>query len=161
MLYGSRGFYTGFGIVMAVVARMADHNGYRYLLGPLACSLLAALLHLLLPYNPYRTGFKSDRGIYRLDERDEGARRLVEILRSDGCRRLTLVTAVKVAALLSAIMAGFALWFRASLTWNFPSTWLFQGLAGGLLFTWIILRVQAIHWGLTIWQQEAESPRAA
>ena len=168
MLYGSRRFYTGFGFLMAVFflygpipARIADHNGYRYLIGPFVCPLLAALCHVLLPYNPYRSGFRSDRGIDRLDQRDEAARRLVELLRSDGCRRVVLRTAAAVAALLFPVMAGFALGFRASLNWNLPSPWLIPGVAGGTLFAWITIRVQTIGWALEAWWKEAEASQAA
>lgn len=168
MLYSSRRFYTGFGIVMAafclygpIPARMADHNALRYLLGPFVCSLLAACIHLLFPYNPYGSRFQSDRSLYRLDERDEGARRFLELLRSDGCRRVAVVTAVNAAVLLFAIMAGFAFWFRASLNWTLRSPWDFQGLGGGTLFAWILIRVRAVSWALTTWREEAESSHAA
>jgi hypothetical protein len=168
MLYGSRGFYTGFGILMAVFflygpmpARIVDHNGYRYLLGPLLCVLLAALCHLLFPLNPYRSAFGSDRTLYRLDERDEGARRLVELLRSDDCRQVIAVTAAKSAAVLLPIMAVFALVFRQSLNWQLQSPWQVQGVAGGTLFSWVLIRVQVIHWALTSWWRESGSSRAA
>jgi hypothetical protein len=168
LLYASRRFYTGFGIVMAafmlygpIPARAADHNGYRYLLGPLVCPVLAALCSLLFPLNPYRSRFGSVRGLYRLDERDEGARLLVELLRSDDCRQVTVVAAAKSAAVLLPIMAVFALVFRQSLNWNLHSPWQGWGIGGGTFFSWIMIRVQVLRWALTSWWKESGSSRAA
>jgi len=168
LLYHSRGFYTGFSIVMAafflygpIPARAADHNGLRYLFGPTVCSLLAALILLALPFNPYRSRMQSERNLIGLDERDESARRLVELLRSDGCQRVIVHTALKAALTLSAIMAGFAFWFRASLTWTLRSPWALWGFGAGTLMVWILIKVQVIHWAITTWWQEAESSNAA
>ena len=168
LLYASRRFYTGFGIVMAVFmlygpipARAADHNGYRYLLGPLVCPLLAALISLLFPLNPYRQSYGTSRSLYRLDERDEGARRLVELLRSDDSRQVTVVMAARTAAVLLPIMAGLALVFHRSLNWTLQSPWLGWGIGGGTLFSWILIRVQVISWALTSWWRESGSSRAA
>jgi hypothetical protein len=165
VVYGSRRFFSGFAIVMAIFflygpipARLADHNGYRYLLGPFLCPLLGLSVHLLFPYNPYRTWRASDRSLHRLDERDEKARRLVEIFRSPECRGVTVRAAVTLSLVLFGIMGTFALVFRGSLTWSLTSSWLFQGLGMGALFAWIFLRVRSAAWALDTWWMESGEP---
>src|SRR5262252_5705793 len=115
VLYGSRKFYTIFTIGMGafflygpIPLRMADHNGYRYVLGPVACSLAALIAALLFPFNPYRTVRISERSLRNLDERDPDAHRFVEILRSDDCRRVSMLAAFQFAAIVSVITLCFA-----------------------------------------------------
>ena len=119
------------------------------------CPLLGLVIPLLFPYNPYRARRASGRSLYRLDERDENARRLVEILRSQDCRRITLRETANLAALLFGILAALTLVYRASLSWQLTSSWLVQGVGGGALFAWLFIRVRSVAWALDAWQEEA------
>jgi len=165
LLYGSRRFYTGFTVVMGVfflfgpvVAKGADHNVYRYLLGPFACTLVALAIHLMLPYNPYRSRRGDVRDLYRLDERDEGARRLVEILGSKAHFQVTIRSAAMFAGVVFAAMLAFTIAFHSSLNWSLPSPWSYQGVAGGVLFAWTFIKVQTVSWALDTWREEAGEP---
>jgi len=141
-----------------IVGRNADHNGYRYLLGPFVCPLIGLALHLLAPFNPYRWNGINDRSLNRLDQRDENARRLVAIIQSPGYRRVVLAAAMRLAALLFVVLAGCAWVFRASLNWRPVSSGFYFGWVGGVLFAWIFIRVQVASWALTTWWREYREP---
>lgn len=169
MLYSSRKFYSGFSLVMAVFMlygpiplRAADHDGTRYLLGPPVCAFLALAVHRLFPFNPYRVKLATGASMYRLDERDENARRFVEILRSSDCRQVALRAALDFILVVLPVMAMLALIFRNSLTWSLSSPWFFEGYGMGCLFAWMFLRVRAVSWALEAWWKWAEeSPYSA
>jgi hypothetical protein len=165
VVFGSRKFFAVFTIVMAAVSlfgpitgRTAVHNGYRYLLGPFVCPLIGLAMHLLFPLNPYRWNSIDSRSLNRLDERDEDARRLVEILQAPGYRRATLMAALRLVAQLFAILACCAVVLRASLNWRVVSSGFFFGWVGGVLFAWMFIRVQVVSWALTTWWQKYGEP---
>ena len=163
IVYGSRKFFSGFCLVLGafflygpIPARVADHNGLRYLLGPWIGPLVGLGICLLFPTNPYRGIRSREQSLYRLDERDPEARRLTELLRSPECRRVAFVAAMKVAAIWCAVLAGAAILFRASLQWDLISPGSFWGYGGGTLFAWLFIRLQATGWALTTWWEEAD-----
>lgn len=161
ILFGSRKFFTGFSLVMALFflygplpANRADHNAYRYLLGPLASALAGLAVAWIFPFNPYRWNRPSERSLSHLDDRDEDAHRFVEILRSPECRRREAVAAAVFALVVSAALGIVSLGLRGSLDWAVRSPWLVPGLGGGILFAWIFIKVQTISWALMTWWDE-------
>lgn len=165
MLFGSRKFFSVFSGAMAafmlygpVTARNADHNAYRYLIGPWACPLVALAISLVLPFNPYGWSGRSERSLYRLDERDEDARRLREIIASAGCRRAALAAAGQLMGILSVTLWLCAIAWRASLDWHPVSPGLFFGVVGGVLFCWLFIRVRVVSWSLSTWWREYGDP---
>ena len=163
MLFGSRRFFSMFAIGMAafflygpIPARAADHNGYRYVLGPLVTAVVGLVLTLLFPYNPYSG--RSEPSLKNLDQRDEDARRLVEIIRSAEYRRTAVVAAGQFALIVSVIMLCFAAMFYHSLSWTLKSPWMVCGFGGGLLFAWLFIKIRSISWALMEWWNEAGRP---
>jgi hypothetical protein len=136
--------------------RAADHDGTRYLLGPPVCAFLALAVHLLFPFKPYRSKLANGLSMYRLDERDENARRFVEFLDSSECRQVALRATLDFILVVLPVMAMLALIFRNSLTWSMNSPWFFPGYGMGCLFAWIFLRVRAVSWALEAWWKWAE-----
>jgi hypothetical protein len=158
MVYGSRRFFSVFAFVLAaftlfgpITPRNADHNAYRYLLGPFACSLVALAMHLLFRFNPYRWNRYRDRSLSHLDERDEDARRLVEIIGQPAYVQTVLRATAWLAVPWFLVMAGCTLWLQHSLNWRPVSSGLFFGVVGGVLFAWVFIRVQIISWALSTW----------
>jgi len=167
IVFGSRRFFAVFSLVMAtfslygpIAARAADHNGYRYVLGPLATALVGLIASLLLPSNPYRSLASSERYLHNLDKRDEDAHRLVEILQSSECRRASVLAAARFAGIVSFAMVVLAAIFYSSLSWTLKSPWQVMGLGGGVLFAWLFIRIQSTSWALMKWWNEAGQPSA-
>lgn len=165
MLFGSRRFFSVFALGMAVFslygpipARAADHNGYRYVLGPLVTAVVGLVLTLLFPYNPYSG--RSEPSLKNLNQRDEDARRLVEIIRSAEYRRTAVVAAGQFALIVSVIMLCFAAMLYRSLSWTLKSPWMVEGVGGGLLFAWLFIKIRSISWALMEWWNEAGRPNA-
>ncbi|MGE5176044.1 MAG: hypothetical protein ACM3JJ_06665 [Hyphomicrobiales bacterium] len=156
--YGSRKMFTVFSGVMAAVslygplpARLADHNGYRYMVGPFLCPLIALGMHLAFPFNPYRWNGPAERSLNRLDERDEGARRLVEILQSPEYRTTAFLAAARLAGILWIVLAACAFVFRSSLDWHPVTSNFFYAAVGGVLFSWMFVRMRVMSWALSTW----------
>jgi len=108
-------------------------------------------MHVLFPFNPYRWNGPSDRGLNRLDERDEGARQLVEIIDTPEYRTAVLTAALGLAAILWVMTSICAFLFRNSLNWRPISSWFLFGVGGGVLFCWMFVRVRVIAWALSTW----------
>lgn len=166
LLYGSRKFYTGFSLVMGafflygpIPLDKADHNACRYLLGPLVSALVGLLVTLAFPYNPYRSN--RERALSHLDDRDADARRFMELLRSPECRRQAAAAAAIFAVVESLVLGTVALGFRSSLDWHVRSPWLIPGMAGGILFAWMFIKLRTISWALDTWWSENGDPDAA
>jgi hypothetical protein len=165
VVYGSRKFFmvfssllAGFSLYGPIPVRLADHNGYRYLLGPFICPLLGLAVHLLFPLNPYRWLGYSNRSLNRLDERDEGARHLIEITHSAGYRRAAREAALSLAFLLFPLLGGCSLLFRSSLDWSLVSPGFHFGWGGGWLAAWLFIRVRTVSWSLETWWREYGTP---
>jgi hypothetical protein len=158
VVYGSRKFFSGLAFALAalslfgpVVPRTADHNAYRYVVGALVCPMIGLALHLLIRFNPYRWNGPANRALNYLDERDEDARRLVEIIGSSGYPPAALKAAVWLAVPLLAVMSVCAVLVRDTLSWSPVSPGLLYGAVGGVLFSWMFIRIQIVSWALTTW----------
>jgi hypothetical protein len=159
--FENRVFWTLFGIASGVFflygpipARIADHNGYRYLFGPIVCMLPPILFYILKPFNPYRGALARYSGMVDMDRRAPEAKRLVETFRSPAARRFILLTSVKISAIWLSIMAVITAACANSLNWSFRSPWLGQGLIGGCIASLVALGSEYIAWGVRTWMRE-------
>jgi len=162
-LYRARAFATPFYMSLAifllygpVVRRTADHNGFRYLLGPFVCPILPAVYQILRPYNPYRGTPALLAGMVRLDARDTDAQRLVAIFRSTEYRRFVLRTSLIMAIILFGCMLIVTSLSFSSLNWRALSPWFGQGLIGGALAFLCVLVTEIITWGVNKWAMQSQ-----
>jgi len=90
--------------------------------------------------------------------------RLVELYKSHAARRHLWSQALKVSAILFAILGTAAIELRKSLNWTFPSSqngflyhwrgpgyWFWVGLIGCSIFSFLALGIEHIGWVTTTW----------
>jgi hypothetical protein len=129
----------------------SDHNGIRYLVGPFVCPTVAAIYFTIFPFRPYRGS-----PFTRTESRDIGAEdpaviRLVEIYKLPAARRFIWLAAFKMSCVLFVIMSICTILVRESLNWKLDSRWLWPGVIGGCLFSWVAMAFAYIGWGLGNW----------
>jgi hypothetical protein len=150
-------FGIGLGIFLLygpVIGRPADHNGFRYLLGPLVCPVPSFLFYVVRPFNPYRGPAARFAGMLDMDKRDPDAQQLVQLFRSDQARNFLVRATVKLSAILFVVMAVITVACRNSLNWLVVSPWFGQGLTGGLIACLVTLGSAYIAWGLESWAKQ-------
>ena len=162
-LYRSRAFATPFYMFLfifflygPVVQRTADHNGFRYLLGPLVCPILPVVYQILRPYNPYRGTPAILAGMVGLDARDTDAQRLVAIFRSTEYRRFVFRTSLNMRIILFGCMLIVTLLSFRSLNWHAVSPWFGQGVIGGAIAFFCALGTEIVTWGVRKWAVQSQ-----
>ena len=168
MLYGSRRFYVAFGLVMAVFflygplpAHAADRNGWRWLLGPIVCPLIALGTHRIAPIRPYSGRSARQDGLQDLDARDADARRLNDLFTGAEAGAFEWRLTLQLIVALEMVMAVLALGFHASLGWELSSRWLVPGILGGALMSWIVIKTALLGWAIDRWWQDAAAEEAS
>jgi hypothetical protein len=126
-----------------------DLNGVRYLLGPWVCPLPGALLWSLRPARPYRGEAWSDKK--PVDMNDPDSRLLVELFRSEAARRFVWRAALRISLTLFAITGTAAILERHWLTWSLESPWLWPGVIGGSISSWLALLIDYNRWVFKNW----------
>jgi hypothetical protein len=160
MFLEQRTFWALFGIAFCVLTLYGpwvgppDNNGYRYLLAPLLCPMLPALYYLFRPLNPYKGPAARLGGMTDFDKSDNDAARLVQLFSSKEARDYLWQTAMKISAVLFAIMAVITIACRNSLNWSFPSPWLGQGVIGCCIGSFITLGTEYVRWSLGTWANQ-------
>lgn len=154
----SMGFCV-FSLYGPVVGRIADHNGFRYLLGPLVCPIVPLLYYLLIPFNPYHGSAARLSGMVDKDKRDLDAKLLVELFCSSVARKFLLQATMKICGVLFVIMVAVSIACRNSLNWSLPSPWLGQGLLGCSIGSFITLGTEYVGWGLRTWATQSSGTR--
>ncbi len=161
MFLEQRPFWLLFGIGLCIfslygpiIGRPADHNGFRYLLGPIVCPIPSFLYYWVHPFNPYRGPAARFAGMIDRDKTDEEANRLVQVFQSPQARVFLARTTILLSAVLFLIMALITLAFRNSLNWLPVSSWLGQGLIGALIACFVTLGSAYIAWGLETWARQ-------
>jgi hypothetical protein len=100
-------FGVGLGLLLLygpITGINQDHNGLRYLLGPLIGPTVALSFLLLCPFNPYRGSAARLSGMENRDKWDPEARRLVELFRSNAARRFLVTSSMKISCVLYLFM---------------------------------------------------------
>jgi hypothetical protein len=156
-------FWTIFGLGLAIfflygpVVGTPDHNGLRYLLGPLICPSIPAAWYIWRPLNPY-SGYRGRWGtlgpMLWKDKTDPDCARLVELFRSDHARRFLIGAAQRMSLVMLIPLAVAAFVLRKNLNWSIPSFWQVQGLLGAMIGTWIAVFASLMTWGLRTWAVE-------
>jgi hypothetical protein len=166
-LYRSRAFATPFYMFLTmfflygpVVQRTADHNGFRYLLGPFVCPILPVVYQILRPFNPYRGTPAILAGMVGLDARDTDAQRLVAIFRSTEYRRFVLRTSLNMTIILFGCMLIVTLLSVRSLNWDAVSPWFGQGLIGGAIAFFCAVGTEIVTWGINKWAVQSQREAA-
>jgi hypothetical protein len=136
-----------------------DHNGFRYLIGPFVCALIAASFFVLRPFNPYRGPAARLAGLERADESDPEARRLVELFRSSQAHRFIWRTSAKMAVVCFLLMRLITLADRNSMDWSISSSWTVPGLMGSCIGSYIAIGKEYIGWGLKVWAKRDGEPK--
>jgi hypothetical protein len=149
-------FGIGFCILMLYgpVVGHPDHNGYRYLLGPVLCPMACAIYMVVRPFNPYKGFAARLGGMIDSHESEPDARRLLELFKSDLARHHIWRTTAKVSGVLFLFMAIAAAVLRNSLNWTILSPWFGQGLIGGCLGSFVAIGAEYIGWGLKTWASQ-------
>jgi hypothetical protein len=168
MFLEQRPFWILFGVGLCIfflygpiIGRPADHNGFRYLLGPIVCPIPSVIYYWARPFNPYRGPAARFAGMIDMDKSDEDADRLVQVFQSTQARTFLVRTATQLSAVLLLIMALITLAFRNSLNWSPISSWLGQGLIGGFIACLVTLGSAYIAWGLETWARQNANRAAA
>lgn len=147
-------FGVGLGLLLLygpITGINQDHNGLRYLLGPLIGPTVALSFLLLCPFNPYRGSAARLSGMENRDKWDPEARRLVELFRSNAARRFLVTSSMKISCVLYLFMVPVIYVCWDSLKWHLLSPWLGQGLLGCSIATFTTLGAQYVGWGLKTW----------
>jgi len=121
-----------------------DHNGYRYLIGPFVCALIASSFFIFRPFNPYRGPAARLGGMEAVPESDLEARRLVELFRSDHARQFIWQTSAKMSSICFLLMAIITWADRNSLHWSISSPWAVPGLIGGCIGAYLAIGAEYI-----------------
>lgn len=153
-------FSKWFGLALAVlllygplVGPHVDHNGWRYLIAPLLCAPLAGLLLRVHAPNPYRGYSARAAGLQGLHNRDARASRLVFLFRSEAARSVIWQTTFSVAMIEFAVMTVLLVvcMLTADVKWTPSSYWLWQGIAGCCLGSFIAVASDLFAWALRTW----------
>jgi hypothetical protein len=158
----SKWFSIGLAIFLLygpVIGPHADHNGWRYLLGPLICPLLAALYYRFTPPNPYRGYSARYAGLLNLDKRDANAQRFVSLFQSAAARSFVWRAMEKVALVELTVMAIVILATGATgkLNWSIASSWSWQGFIGCCIGSFIAVGSEVFAWVLRKWVADAQA----
>jgi hypothetical protein len=153
-----RWFSIGFAIFILfgpIFGPHIDHNGWRYLFGPLICVPLAGLCIYLYRPNPYRGLAPQTLG--ELDSSAPCPAQLLSIFGSEAAgkailrytAKITLIEFVAMAILLavSAIIG--------KVTWSASSYWLWVGICGCFFSSFLALTFEVVAWGLRTWFKSA------
>ena len=106
-----------FGIIIYGLSRA--HNAWMYVVPSVAGPLLAAVLFMVRPFNPYRTIYARIELMWDAGTTTRGPEsRLVELLRSTCARRVSLRVGVLNALVLLAICGSVALLRPGPLQWS-------------------------------------------
>ena len=135
-----------------------DHNGIRYLLGPLLCPMVCTIYLIVRPFNPYRGFAARWAGMIYVDKPGSAEERLVELFQSRIARRSILQIAISISGLMFLLMVTLAWLERGSLSWSLLSAWSVPGLLGGCIGSFVVLSSEHIAWGLKTWASH-ESPQ--
>jgi hypothetical protein len=158
-------FLTVVGLGLAIlflygpVVGMRDHNGLRYLLGPLICAFIPAAWYIwrpLHPYSGYRGRWNNLGPLLWKDKSDPECARLVEVFRSQEARRFLTVAAQQLTIVLFVPLAVAAFLLGSNLNWSVNT--FFVGLIPAAIGTWIVVFPNLIAWGLRVWASEV-APR--
>jgi hypothetical protein len=136
-----------------IVGPHEDHDGFRYLMAPPVCAILVALYFSLFSPNIYHGYSARAAGLSKLSEHDPDAQRFVALFRSTGARSFAWRAAARVALLEILFMAVPTLIFAitGTLTWAVSSTWLWQGVIGCLLGSFIAVGSDLFAWVMRRW----------
>jgi hypothetical protein len=133
-----------------------DHNGYRYLIGPFVCALVAAGVFIIRPFNPYRGTAARLGGMESAGESGSAAERLVELFRSSQARRFVWQTAAKISGVCFLLMAIVTWTDRSSLEWTIRSQWAVPGILGGCIGSYIAIGSEYVGWVLKTWAKRED-----
>jgi hypothetical protein len=158
----SKWFGIGFAVLSLygpVVGPHGDRNGWRYLLGPLVCPLLVGVYFRLFPRNPYRGYWARIGGLTGLDRRDANASRLVEMFRSKGAPsyvwRVTVqVSLIEFTTMMVVLVAATV---TGEVGWTMTSPWLWQGLLGCSLGSFVAVGSDVFANVLRAWTHSVAS----
>lgn len=157
---GQYPFSKWFGITIAVlvlygpvIGQHVDHNGWRYLFGPLISTAAAGIYFVLWPPNHYRGYSARLAGMAGLDARDPNAARLVSLLRSKSARIVVWRASINVLVIETSAMA-FLLAFSIEtdqVTWALSSSWFWPGLLLCFLGSFMAVGSELLAWALRTW----------
>ena len=139
------------------LGRNQDHNGIRYLLGPIVVPMFLAIYFTVFPVRPYRGMPFVRPGTRNIDISDPVTMRLVDILRSPAAKRMVWQAAAKISAVLLLSMVTLTILVRDSLSWYLWSPGMVPGLGGCIIGCSIAVATEYIDWGLKVWVNQCKS----
>jgi hypothetical protein len=153
-------FSKWFGVALAVlilfgpvVGPHVDHNGWRYLVTPLLCAPVTATYFCLFPPNPYKGYSARAAGLLDLGSRDVNAARLVSLFRSKDARAVLWRATGQVVMI--EVIAMTVLLIICAVTdrvvWTPSSSWLWQGIVGCCLGSFIAIGSDLFAWVTRTW----------
>jgi hypothetical protein len=130
-----------------------DHNGWRYLVAPLICPPFCALHYRFMPGNWYHGSFARGTKFFDLDNRNGDARRFVQLFRSPAAHSFIWRAAAKVMLIefTAMLVATIATAATGKLGWSISSSWLWAGLLGCCIGSYIAVCGEVLAWAVATW----------
>lgn len=160
MFWNQIPFSKWFGIALGclilygpIVGPQTDHNGWRWLVTPLVCPLIIGFYYRFWPPNVY-SGYSALRaGLHDLDKRDPDASRLIALFRSSEAHEFIWRTVGKVTLIELSVMGvlGGATAAMNDVSWSGSASWLWQGVVGCLLGSFLAIGSDVFAWVLRSW----------
>jgi hypothetical protein len=153
-------FFNWFGLGVAVcllngpvIGSGIDHNGWRFLVGPLVCAFLAGAYWRFFPPNPYRGPSARGTKLDGLDGRNPKAAEFVALFRSPAAKSVIARAVVRVALIeFAALVILFGIYSIAGrVSWSIYSSWFWYGIFGGWVGSFLAVGCELYSWVLRTW----------